>query len=151
VDLTRAVRGESAAAVRYWWGVGPKAVWRWRRAPGVGGRDGTEGSRRLIQAAAAKGGAGMRARGLTDRERRQRRKRARELDLGQYLEAARQKRAWSGAGADPRSSEGLFAVPYLVDTLRCAVAPKEAPTLVRSPAFHWPPTLYTDQPFETPF
>jgi tryptophan 7-halogenase len=31
------------------------------------------------------------------------------------------------------------------------VSVKEALTLVRSPAFHWPPTLYSDQLFETSF
>jgi tryptophan halogenase len=31
------------------------------------------------------------------------------------------------------------------------VGVKEALTLVRSPAFHWPPTLYTEQLFETSF
>src|SRR5262249_24603583 len=92
--LARAIRSESATALTYWWGVSSKAVWRWRQALGVEGRHGPEGSKRLIQAAAAKGGAGMRARGLTDRERRQRRRRARELDLGQYLQATRQQRAW---------------------------------------------------------
>jgi tryptophan halogenase len=32
-----------------------------------------------------------------------------------------------------------------------AVGVKEALTVVRSPAFYWPPTLYTDQLFETSF
>jgi hypothetical protein len=31
------------------------------------------------------------------------------------------------------------------------VSVKEALTLVRSPDFHWPPTLYTEQLFETSF
>jgi hypothetical protein len=51
----------------------------WRKALGVEGRTRTKGSRRLIQAAAEKGAAGMQARDLTDRERCQR---ARALDLG---------------------------------------------------------------------
>jgi hypothetical protein len=93
-ELARAIRSESAAALMYWWGVGPKAVWRWRQALGVSGWTATEGTRRLHRAAAAKGGAGMQARGLTDRERRQRRKRARALDLGRHREAARAERAW---------------------------------------------------------
>src|SRR5262245_57587741 len=35
-DLARAVRTESAASVRHWFGVSSKAVWHWRRALGVG-------------------------------------------------------------------------------------------------------------------
>src|SRR5262245_28837201 len=34
-DLVRAVRHESAAAVRRWWGVTVGVVWRWRKALGV--------------------------------------------------------------------------------------------------------------------
>jgi hypothetical protein len=34
-ELARAVRTESAAAVRYWWGVSVAVVWKWRRALGV--------------------------------------------------------------------------------------------------------------------
>ncbi len=35
-DLVKAVRKEANLAVQYWWGVGPSAVWKWRRALGVG-------------------------------------------------------------------------------------------------------------------
>ena len=93
-ELARAILHQSAAALMYWWGVTCSTVWLWRKALGVEGHGGTEGSRRLLLEAAAKGGAGMQARGVTDRERRQRRKRARELDLGRHLEAARAERAW---------------------------------------------------------
>lgn len=34
-DLARAVRTESAQAIRYWWGVGSNTVWEWRKALGV--------------------------------------------------------------------------------------------------------------------
>jgi hypothetical protein len=44
-DLARAVRRESAQAVAYWWGVGLTAVWKWRKALGVG--PATEGTSRL--------------------------------------------------------------------------------------------------------
>ena len=30
-ELARAVRHESAAALRYWWGVSALVVWKWRR------------------------------------------------------------------------------------------------------------------------
>jgi hypothetical protein len=93
-ELARAVRGESAAAVMFWWGVGCNTVWSWRKALGVEGRDGTEGSRRLIQAAAEKGADQVRGKPLSPEQVEQRRRTARALNLGQYLEVARQKRAW---------------------------------------------------------
>jgi hypothetical protein len=65
-------------------GVGGALVWRWRKALGVGRAD-PEGSRRLIRAAAEAGAAAMHERGLTDEEVEEQRRRAVELDLGQYL------------------------------------------------------------------
>jgi hypothetical protein len=53
-ELARAVRQESAAAVRYWWGVSVGVVWRWRKALGVT-RTNNEGSRRRMRAAAEAG------------------------------------------------------------------------------------------------
>jgi hypothetical protein len=54
------VRGESAAALRYWWGITCSAVCLWRNAQGVEGPGGTEGSRRRIRGAAEKGAAALR-------------------------------------------------------------------------------------------
>src|SRR5262249_31675142 len=48
-ELVRAVRSESAVAIKCWFGVSTNAVWNWRRAFGVT-QWGTEGSRRLHQA-----------------------------------------------------------------------------------------------------
>jgi hypothetical protein len=59
-ELARAVRQESAAAVRYWWGVSVGVLWRWRRALGVT-RTNNEGSRRRMQAAAEAGAARLQA------------------------------------------------------------------------------------------
>ncbi len=50
------MRHESAAAVCYWWRAYESAVWRWRKALGVGRTD-SKGSRRLNQAAAEQGAA----------------------------------------------------------------------------------------------
>jgi hypothetical protein len=61
-ELARAIRHESAAAIRHWWGVSVGVVWRWRKALGVGRMD-NKGSARLIQAAAAMGGEAFGARG----------------------------------------------------------------------------------------
>jgi hypothetical protein len=44
--LVRAIRTESAEAIKYWFGVGTHAVWSWRKAFGIGQR-GTAGSQRL--------------------------------------------------------------------------------------------------------
>jgi hypothetical protein len=44
-DLARAVRRELALAVGHWWGVGMYAVWKWRKALGVGAT--TRGTSRL--------------------------------------------------------------------------------------------------------
>lgn len=49
-ELARAVREESAAAIRYWWGVSNVTVMRWRQALGVD-RKNNAGSQVLIRAA----------------------------------------------------------------------------------------------------
>jgi hypothetical protein len=57
--MARAVRTESAAAVRFWWGVSVGVVWRWRRALGVT-RTNNPGSVRLQHAASEAGAACVR-------------------------------------------------------------------------------------------
>src|SRR5262249_42479201 len=74
-ELARAIRHESAAAIGYWWGVSEGVVWRWRRAFGIGRAD-TEGSRRLVQAAAKAGAEAMQAKVWTEEEREVRRQQA---------------------------------------------------------------------------
>jgi hypothetical protein len=86
--LARAVRHESAAAIRFGWGVGGNAAWSWRKARGVRGHCGTEGTRRLHQAACAKGAAELRGKPLSPEQSERRRYTARELNLGQYLDPA---------------------------------------------------------------
>jgi hypothetical protein len=93
-ELARAVRHEAAAAIMHWWGVRGTLVWRWRKALGVGRAD-SEGSRRLIQAAAETGAAAMHERGLADEEADERRRRAVELDLGRYLHTAYHGPRWT--------------------------------------------------------
>jgi hypothetical protein len=70
-ELVRAIRTESSLAIQYWWGVQPETVWRWRLAFGVEGHAGTEGSRRLIQANADKGGDTIRGKKRSPGSRRQ--------------------------------------------------------------------------------
>jgi hypothetical protein len=83
-ELARAVRTELAAAVRYWWGVSEGVVWRWRKALGVT-RTNNEGTRRLIQAAAAAGGEALAYRGLSDEQCEQRSRAAVRLNLKRFL------------------------------------------------------------------
>jgi hypothetical protein len=83
-DLARAVRHESAAALRFWWGVSPLLVWKWRKALGVT-RLNCPGSQRLIRQASAQGAARYRGKQLPPEQVERRRRTAAELNLGQYL------------------------------------------------------------------
>jgi hypothetical protein len=47
-ELVRAIRTESATALKHWFGVSPHTVWSWRRAFGVS-QWGTAGSKQLHQ------------------------------------------------------------------------------------------------------
>ncbi|HMC66420.1 MAG TPA: hypothetical protein VKI65_15910 [Gemmataceae bacterium] len=79
-ELARAVRHESAAAVRYWWGVGTKTIAWWRRALGVGRAD-PEGSRRLIRAASLAGTEAPQRNGLPETVCARKSERSRRLNL----------------------------------------------------------------------
>src|SRR5262245_59594788 len=81
-DLADAVKRESAAAIMRWWGVTAGVVWRWRKALGVT-RTNNEGSRRLVRATSAEGGAASQARVVTEEQREHRRRTAERLNLGQ--------------------------------------------------------------------
>ena len=83
-ELARAVRHESAVAVMHWWGASQRAVWAWRKALGVGRAD-SEGSRRLIQAAAELGAAEVRGKPLPPEQVERRRQTAIDKGLGRNL------------------------------------------------------------------
>jgi hypothetical protein len=83
-ELARAVRHESAAALRHWWGVSALVVWKWRRVLGVD-RINCEGTTRLMRAASELGAAQVRGKELPPEQVEQRRRTALELNLGQYL------------------------------------------------------------------
>src|SRR5262249_46653244 len=83
-ELARAVRNESAAAIMHCWGASMTAVYHWRTALGVGRKD-NEGTRRLMHAASEAGAAVLRYRGLSNKECDARSRRAKELNLAQYL------------------------------------------------------------------
>ena len=71
--LRRAVQTESAIGLKFWFGVGTRAVWRWRKAFQIS-RTGTEGSRRLHQAASERGAEGIKSKVWTAAERAMKRK-----------------------------------------------------------------------------
>ncbi len=79
--LRRAIRTESAQALRYWFGAAATVVWKWRKAFGVGGCATTKGSRRAIRAAARKGAEAMKAKEWSDGERDARAKLSKRLGL----------------------------------------------------------------------
>jgi hypothetical protein len=83
-ELARAIRHESAAALRYWWGVSSGVVHRWRAVFGVG-RTNCAGSQRLIRAASEQGAATQRGQELPPEQVERRRRTALELGLGRNL------------------------------------------------------------------
>jgi hypothetical protein len=83
-ELARAVRHESAAAIKYWWGASTTAVWAWRRALGVTRRE-NEGTARLVQTAAQKGAEAVKTLDWSAEEREARGRRAVELGLAKNL------------------------------------------------------------------
>jgi hypothetical protein len=105
-ELARAVMHEAAAAVMHWWGVSAGAVWRWRKVLGVG-RMGSEGSRRLIQAAAERGAAVVRGRELPPEQVELRRANAIKNRQGRFL--------WTGYHGPRWTAEELALLGVLPD------------------------------------
>jgi hypothetical protein len=66
-ELARAIRSESALALRHWWAVSVGVVARWRHALAVS-RTNNAGSQVLIRAAAQKGAEALRGKMLSRRE-----------------------------------------------------------------------------------
>jgi hypothetical protein len=82
-ELARAVRYESALALRHWWGVGESLVWKWRQALGVPPLN--EGSARLRTALNGELNEEKRGVPLPAEQVERRRRTARQLDLGRHL------------------------------------------------------------------
>jgi hypothetical protein len=66
--MRRAIRTESAVALKYWFGMSTLVAWKLRVWAGVEGHTRTEGSRLLRQEVSDCGAAGMRAKEWTDAE-----------------------------------------------------------------------------------
>ena len=86
-EPARAIKHESAAALRHWWGVSSQQVWKWRKALGVD-RLNCEGSQRLIRGASEQGAARTRGVRLPPEQVERRRQTALELNLARHLEPA---------------------------------------------------------------
>jgi hypothetical protein len=80
-ELLRAIRTESALALKYWFGVGSRAVWNWRKAFGVV-KWGTEGSRRLHRALSEAGAEVTRGRPLSRKQVEQWQSSINQAELG---------------------------------------------------------------------
>jgi hypothetical protein len=70
----------------YHWGVTVSVVWRWRKVLGIA-RNGTEGSRRLIQAAAEKGAGKVRGKDRGPEWAERCRERSKRLNSARHLKA----------------------------------------------------------------
>jgi hypothetical protein len=92
-ELARAIRHGSAEALKFWWRASRCTVHWWRKVLDVS-RVGTEGSRRLIRAAAQVEADVMKCRGYTDEECEARSRRAIELNLAQFLRKTPRPNAW---------------------------------------------------------
>ena len=103
-ELARAVRHESAAAVKYWWGVSTKVAWKWRQALGVGRMD-SEGSRRLILAAGQAGADAMKQREFTPEEREKRSARAKQVNQAQHMRKKPPRPLWTAADLELLAAE----------------------------------------------
>jgi hypothetical protein len=75
--LVRAIRTESAEAIKFWFCVSTPTVWHWRRALGIS-HWGTEGSRRLQRRCSEAGAAKLRGQKLSPAEVERRRQTALE-------------------------------------------------------------------------
>src|SRR5262245_33227515 len=93
-ELARAIRTESAAAIKYWWGVSDHAVWKWRKALGVN-RLSNPGTVRLMVAASMKGADAVRGVSLPPYVVEERRKRAKRLNLGRFLKPGHHGPLWT--------------------------------------------------------
>jgi hypothetical protein len=83
-ELARAVRTESAAAVRYWWGVSHGVVERWRKVLEVT-RTNNPRTHQLMLEACRAGAEGIKTKEWTDQERDAKRRLAKKLKLVRHI------------------------------------------------------------------
>jgi hypothetical protein len=95
-ELARAVRTESAAAVKHWWGVGTHAVWAWRKVLGVDRRN-NPGTRRLVLAASQAAAAKLRDKPMPEAQKAALRERCKRLNLARFLKPRPGGRPWEAS------------------------------------------------------
>jgi hypothetical protein len=83
-ELARAIRHESAAALRHWWGISEGVVTRWCKALGVD-KVNCPGSQRLVRAASEQGASAQRGQKLPPEQVERRWQTAIEKNLAQYI------------------------------------------------------------------
>jgi hypothetical protein len=119
-DLARAVRTESAAALRYWWRASSTAVFNWRQALGVHGL-GTEGSRRLRHALNEELAARLRDEPLPFEQVERLRAQAIRLNLGRNLKPGYHGPWWTPADLALLGTDTDEAIAAQIGRTACAV------------------------------
>jgi hypothetical protein len=134
-ELRRAIRTESADALKHWFGVSAGVVWKWRKAFGVGGHATTEGSKRAIRAAAQQGADAMKAKVWTAADRRAASRRAKRR--GQKPTGRWAGREWTPDQLALLGTDHDNAIAKRIGRTTGAVTTKR--TLRKVPAFSgWP-------------
>ena len=145
-ELLRAIRTESATALKHWFGVGTKAVWNWRRAFNIK-QWGTRGSRRLLKRTAGivrklKKGVPL---DLTPKERKKLSRNAKKRWKG-WKETGwlpnDDRPAWTQREIDLLGTAPDVAVARMIDRSRQAVRHKQRELGIRS--VQWRPWTLED-------
>ena len=106
-ELERAIRTESALALRHWFGVSQSCTNKWRKWAGVEGHATTSGSKLLHAERSEFGAAISRGQRLTDSECDAMAERSKQLDLARHMRGKR----WGGAGWTAEQEAMLGTMP----------------------------------------